>query len=298
MSHISKKCSPSSAVAALMVLVLMAVAGSAMAVTLQQIKDRGYVRIAVANEIPYGYVGVDGKAAGAGPDVAKAVLKSMGIDSIQWTVTPFGSLIPALKANRVDMVSAEMAILPQRCQQIDYAGPNTTAGEGLLVLEGNPEDVHSYEIFAKRDDLKVGILSGGDQLNMMQDLGVPMSQMVMIKNNADAVAAVATGRVDAFAATGQAVAHLASKRDNLQVVQDFRDPVVHGEEIRSYDGFAFNEASDSFRVAFAKALKEFKQTDEWAEILHGYGFSETDTKMSFTQTVKQLCGDAYDAPEG
>ncbi len=64
---------------------------AASADTLKNIKKRGYIRIAVANEIPYGYVTSSGKAKGFGPDVARAVLKRMGIDDIQWTVTEFGS---------------------------------------------------------------------------------------------------------------------------------------------------------------------------------------------------------------
>jgi hypothetical protein len=38
----------------------------AQAVTLKQIKQRGYVRIAVVNEIPYGYMNIEGKAVDAG----------------------------------------------------------------------------------------------------------------------------------------------------------------------------------------------------------------------------------------
>lgn len=274
---------------ALMGLGLMAMMSSAYAVSLQQVKDRGFVRIAVANEIPYGYVDASGKAKGAGPDVATAVLKSMGINDIQWTVTSFGSLIPALKANRVDMVAAEMAILPQRCQQIDYSEPNSTYGEGLLIPKGNPKNIHSYADFAKRKDLKVAIMSGADQLAMLQKLGVPMSSMMMIHNNADAISAVATGRADAYAATGQTAANLAKKSDKLTTVQKFKDPVIDGKEVRSWGGFAFNQNSDSFRKAFDKALKKFKHTAAWEKILHGYGFNKTDTKESFEKTTTELC---------
>ncbi len=45
------------AVTALVALAATTVmSATAGAVTLQEIKDRGYIRIAVANEIPYGYV--------------------------------------------------------------------------------------------------------------------------------------------------------------------------------------------------------------------------------------------------
>ncbi len=149
-------------------------ASAANAVTLKEIQDRGYIRIAVANEIPYGYVDPNGDAKGAGPDVAREVVKALGIepDNIQWIVTNFSSLIPGLQANRFDMTAAEMAIRPERCQKVVYSEPNTSYGEGLLVADGNPKGIHTYSDFAK-EGMKVAIMAGADQLNMMQSLGVP-----------------------------------------------------------------------------------------------------------------------------
>jgi polar amino acid transport system substrate-binding protein len=124
---------------------------SASAVTLKEVQDRGTVRIAVANEIPYGYMDMSGKAKGAGPEVAQHIMDELGIKKIEWITTNFGSLIPGLRANRFDMVSAEMAILPQRCKEVLFSEPNTSYGEGLLVAKGNPDDIHTFEAFAKND---------------------------------------------------------------------------------------------------------------------------------------------------
>ena len=49
-------------------------AGSASAASLKDLKSKGTIRIAVANEIPYGYMDLNGKAKGAGPDVAKHIV--------------------------------------------------------------------------------------------------------------------------------------------------------------------------------------------------------------------------------
>ena len=263
--------------------------GSASAVTLKEIKDRGYARVAVANEIPYGYVGAEGKPQGPGPLVAQKVLEELGVTDIQWSVTAFGSLIPGLKANRFDMTAAEMAILPQRCDQVIYSAPNTTYGEGLLVKAGNPKDLHGYGDFAKMADAKVAIMAGADQLDMLHELGVPDSQMVTIQNNADAISTVATGRADAYAATGLTAAKLAEKSDKVKLADPFHDPVIKGEAVRSWGGFTFNKDSADFRDAFNEKLKEFKKTDEWKSILSKYGFSTTDINQSFEKTTSELC---------
>lgn len=263
--------------------------GSASAVTLKQIKHRGYARVAVANEIPYGYVGAEGKPEGPGPLVAEHVLKALGVKDIQWSVTAFGSLIPGLKANRFDMTAAEMAILPQRCREVIYSAPNTTYGEGLLVKKGNPDNLHGYEDFAKMPDTKVAIMAGADQLDMLHNLGVPDSQIVTIQNNADAISTVATGRAAAYAATGLTAEKLAEKSDKVQLAEPFHDPVIKGKEVRSWGGFTFNKDSKSFRDAFDKELEKFKKTDQWKSILSKYGFSKEDIDQSFKKTTKELC---------
>ena len=98
--------------------------GAASATTLDEVKGNGYVRGASANEVPYSYMDENGGAKGIGPDVATAVFKTLGVNEIDWSVTPFGSLIPGLKARRFDFVAAEQNILPDRCKQVTFTVPN------------------------------------------------------------------------------------------------------------------------------------------------------------------------------
>lgn len=261
---------------------------STHAATLDEIQKRGTIRIAVANEIPYGYMDLSGQAKGAGPDVAKALMERLGIKNIQWETANFGSLIPGLQAKRFDMVAAEMAILPERCKQALFSEPNSSYGEGLMVQKGNPKNLHSYEDFAQGDH-KVAIMAGADQLEMMQALGVKESQLVTISSNADAISTVSTGRADAYAATGLTASELVKKGKNVELAHDFKDPVVNGETVRSWGGFAFSSQSQDLRDAVSKELAEFKKTPEWKQILDTYGFTEEDQKESFSKDTATLC---------
>lgn len=261
---------------------------AAGAASLQDIKDKGTIRIAVANEIPYGFMDMNNEAKGAGPDVAKHIVQELGIDNIEWVTTNFSSLIPGLQADRFDMAAAEMAIRPERCQKVIYSEPNSTYGEGLLVPKGNPDDIHAYSDFAK-DGMKVAIMAGADQLDMLQKLGVPEDNMVTISSNADAISTVSTGRANAYAATGLTAAELAGKSGDVQVVQDFTDPVIDGSEVRSWGGFTFASGSEDLRDAFNQALDEYKKTDEWKGTLKSYGFTDTDIAASFDKTTEELC---------
>ena len=278
------------AVMALSAILASALASTAVsAASLEDIKKSGSIRIAVANEIPYGYVDPNGDAKGAGPDVAKAIMDKLGVDKIEWVTTNFSSLIPGLQADRFDMVAAEMAIRPDRCKQVLFSEPNSSYGEGLLVAAGNPKGVHAYSDFADKPDLKVAIMAGADQLEMMQKLGVSEGNLVTIAANADAISTVSTGRADAYAATGLTVSGLAGQNDGVEVAGDFIDPVVDGQEVRSWGGFTFASGNEELRDAVNEALAEFKKTDDWSKILTGYGFTQADVDGSGQRTTEQLC---------
>lgn len=266
--------------------------GALHAATLEEIRESGTIRIAVANEIPYGYIDPTGEAMGAGPDVAKHIVEQLGIENIEWVTAEFSGLIPGLQADRFDMVAAEMAILPERCEQVIYSEPNTSYGEGLLVPAGNPEDIHAYSDFAEREDLTVAIMAGADQLEMLQALGVPEDRMVTISSNADAISTVSTGRADAYAATSLTAGNLADQSDAVEVASEFSDPVIEGEPVRSWGAFTFAQGSEDLRDAVNEELTAFKQTDEWAEILRGYGFAQSDIDGSFERTTEELCADS------
>src|SRR5690606_8299012 len=93
------------------IALLALTAGPALAqATVESLQQNG-ITVATANEIPYGWV-ENGQAFGIAPEVATAVLESMGITNITWTVTELGSLIPGLIAARFDPVAASQAVLP------------------------------------------------------------------------------------------------------------------------------------------------------------------------------------------
>lgn len=254
-----------------------------------EIQESGQVTIVTANEIPYGWIDDDGNANGIAPETATAVLENMGITDIEWVVTEFGSLIPSVLAGRADMTAASMAILPARCEQVDYARPNSSYGEGFLVEEGNPQDIHSYQDFIDNPDLTMGIVSGADQLDFAQEVGIPQDQLSFLNANADAPSAVASGRIDAYAATSATVAELAASSDRVQAADPFEAPIIGGEEVRSYGSFNFHPDADDFREEFDAALGEFQETDEWREIHLSHGFTESDIEAALGASTEELC---------
>lgn len=254
--------------------------------TVEHFQQNG-ITIATANEIPYGWVD-GGEAQGIAPDVIEAVLENMGITDITWTVTEFGSLIPGVIANRFDVVAASQAVLPARCEQVAFSKINSSYGEGFLVEAGNPKNIHSYDDFVNNPDLRMGIVSGADQLDFAQGYGIPERQLVMLNANADAPSALTAGRIDAYAATGLTVVGLAEGNARVEAAAEFVDPVIDGAPVRSFGAFTFNQNSD-FLEPFNEALAEFHQTDEYREILKSHGLTDQDVDAALNASTADLC---------
>lgn len=269
-------------------LAFSATVTTAAALTVDEVKEQGYIRAATANEVPYSYMQPDGTSAGIGPDVANQVLKSMGIEEVNWTVTPFGTLIPGLKARRYDFVAAEQNISPERCKQVAFTEPNSSYGEGLLVKKGNPKGLTTYADIAKDPSLTVAVVSGANNVDFLRAVGVKDDQIVFIQANADAIPTVQS-RVDAYAATELTVSELAKDQDQVEQVSPFTDPVVNDQPVRNYGGFAFRPEDKELRDAFNAALVEFRQTDEYKAILANYGLSEQSIAAAADKRVADLC---------
>lgn len=272
----------------LLVSLAALITGSAVAqATVESLQQNG-ITVATANEIPYGWV-ENGQAFGIAPEVATAVLESMGITNITWTVTEFGSLIPGLIANRFDLVAASQAVLPARCEQVSFSKINSSYGEGFLVAAGNPLDIHSYQDFVDNPSLRLGIVSGADQLDFAQAYGLAENQIVALNANADAPSALTANRIDAYAATGLTAAGLAANNDRVDLAEPFEDPVVDGVPVRSFGAFTFSQDDADFLEAFNEALAAFHETPEYREILTQHGLSDGDIDAALAASTADLC---------
>lgn len=275
-------------VAGLSAFALSLTLSAAGALTLDEAKQQGYIRAATANEVPYSFMQPDGTSAGIGPDVANAVLKSMGLEEVNWTVTPFGTLIPGLKAKRYDFTAAEQNISPERCKQVSFTEPNSSYGEGLLVKKGNPKGLTTYADIAKDPSLKVAVVSGANNVDFLRAVGVQEDQIIYVPANADAIPTVQS-RADAYAATELTVSELAKGQTQVEQVAPFEDPIVNDMPVRNYGAFAFRPEDKELRDAFNTALVEFRKTEDYKTILGKYGLSEQSIAAAAEKNVADLC---------
>lgn len=254
--------------------------------TLEQAKEQGFLRVGFANEAPYGFATADGKLTGEAPEVAKAVLQKMGIEQVDGVLTEFGSLIPGINAGRFDMIAAGMFITPKRCQAIDFSNPSYKIASALLVKEGNPKNLQTYEDIAANSDVKLAVLTGAVEKTYAEAAGVTDDQLMTLPDPPSMLTAVQGGRADAAALTTLSISNLAEKGEGVEMVGPIE--TAGDQSTVGYGAFGFRQDDDELREAFNEVLADFIGSEEHKKLVWDFGFGRDF--MIPDKTADEICG--------
>jgi polar amino acid transport system substrate-binding protein len=251
---------------------------------LEETKESGSISVAIANEAPYGYMTPEGELTGEAPEIAKHILGEMGIENVEAVITEFGSLIPGLKAGRFDMVAAGMFVTPARCEQVAFSEPTYGIGQALLVMEGNPQGLQTYEDIKANPDSTLAAMAGAIERTYARDAGVPDDQVMVVPDTAAGLASVRAGRADAFALTSLSIRRLAEGSEGVEMADPFGE--VAGTSVTGHGAFAFRPEDEAFLQEFNKHLAEFIGSEEHLELVAPFGFTEDELP---TMAAEELC---------
>ena len=260
---------------------------------LSSLQDKGVVKIGFANEKPYAFE-EDGELQGGAVAIAKAVFENLGIEEVDGHLSDFGQLIPGLGAGKFDVITAGMAISPDRCESVDFGEPEIQYGEGLIVATGNPENLRSYADIAANPDITVAVMSGATEKDFMMREGVDEKQIMMVPDIPASFAAVESGRAQATTGTEMTIkmALESANKDKLEFVEDFVQPDIEG--VPSYGAAAFRIDDDELREAYNAELKKLKESGKIAELIEPFGFTEEMNVVDPALTTESICsGENY-----
>jgi polar amino acid transport system substrate-binding protein len=252
--------------------------------TLERARQDGFIRVGFANEAPFGFATPEGKLTGEAPEVAKAVLKAIGIPQVDGVLTEFGSLIPGLKAKRFDIIAAGMFITPKRCAEIAFSDPSYGIGQAMLVKAGNPKKIVDYGSIVANKDLKLAVMAGAVEAGYAKDAGVPQAQLVVLPDQSSLLAAVQAGRADAAALTALSIGNMAKKGEGVESTKPFGE--VAGKSVKGHGGFGFRKEDKELYKAFNDQLKKFIGTPEHIALVEPFGFGKDYLP---NKTMEQLC---------
>ncbi|QND54441.1 ectoine/hydroxyectoine ABC transporter substrate-binding protein EhuB (plasmid) [Phyllobacterium sp. 628] len=250
---------------------------------LDKLKAQGFARIAIANEPPFTAVKPDGTVSGAGPDVARAVFKKLGVADVVASISEYGAMIPGLQAGRHDVVTAGLFMKPERCKAVAYSEPILCDAEAFLVKKGNPKGFKSYKDIAVDAKATIGAPGGGTEERLALEAGVPRDRVIVVPDGQSGIKMLQDGRIDVYSLPVLSINDLVKKANDPNV--EVFAPVVNAPVY--CDGAAFRKDQTALRDEFDKVLAEMKTSGEFAKIVEPYGFS---AKAAMSTTRDKLCG--------
>ncbi|GAA4199458.1 ectoine/hydroxyectoine ABC transporter substrate-binding protein EhuB [Actinocatenispora rupis] len=262
--------------------------GSTKENTLDKIKKQGYITIGFAGEQPYGFKqGND--LVGEAPTLHKEIFTALGVKELRGVLTDFDALIPGLTANRFDVVSAGMAITPERCKQVIFSEPEFVGATALMVKKGNPKGLTDLKSAAAKK-ANIGVLTAAVEKQYATAAGVSSGSIKDFAKQQDGLDALVAGRIDAFALTDISLHWLAKINAGkpVEVTPSFK-PELNGQPQSSAGGAVFRPTDKSLRDAFNKELKKITSDPAKYESLIGkYGFGKQNVPPA-SLTTAQLC---------
>ncbi len=268
-----------------MVGAALAVTGAAPAAAdlLEALRAGEPVRIGFANEVPWAYPGEGAEALGFVNEIAVAVLKELGAETIVPVVTEWGGLIPGLKANRFDVVTGGMYILRKRCENVLFSDPIGVFGDAFIVPKGNPEGIQTYADI-RRMGATLATGAGYNIIEAARKQGIPEDRIMQVPGPTEILAAVRTGRAAAGGVTYFTARNLAARSKGAVTVTD---PSNLPEWTRNWVGIAFRQSDLTLQQAFNAALGDYLGSNEMLASVAPYGY--TEAQLPGDATTEYAC---------
>ncbi|HWT37484.1 MAG TPA: transporter substrate-binding domain-containing protein [Paraburkholderia sp.] len=229
------------------------------------------VRIAYIDEPPFYWTDAEGSVTGSDIELAKVVLRAIGVTSIEHQLTSFDALLPGVEEGRWDM-NVPIFVTAERAAHVAFSAPVWALGDGFVVHGGNPKALVNYAAVAARSDARLGIISGQVQLGSARSAGVSDDQIVMFKDQPEAVAALLAGKIDAFAGTAVGNREVAGANTSLEAV-------AH-ELSRSGNApvgaFSFSKSNHGLLQAVNEQLRKYLGSADHRARMEKYGLTETE----------------------
>lgn len=122
------------------VMLSAVIASSALAITPEQIKERGYLKVGVFEDMPPVGYAKDGKYDGFDVRLAHHFAHDLLGDAskVEFIPVQVKERIPALRTEQVDIVLANFSVNPTRAKEVYFAKPYMQATIGVISRENAP----------------------------------------------------------------------------------------------------------------------------------------------------------------
>lgn len=213
----------------------------------------------------------EGTRLGPEYDLARAIGKLLGTD-INIVDVAFDSIIPSIRARRIDMAVISMADQPERQEQVTFVD-YYRSGTGIEVVKGNP---HNIQSLADMCGYSVAIQQGVNGVPISQEQskkceaeGKAPINIQLYESSNDATMAVVSGRADATINDYPAALYESSTIKDGQALELLDAMVTEG----SLYGVVLRKPETDFQKLIQDTVQNLMDSGVYKEIFttHGLG---------------------------
>ncbi len=124
-------------------LVLLLAGGLVHADVLEDILERGSMRVGVSEFVPWTMKTNDGELIGFEIDMANKIASDMGVE-VEFVVYEWSDIIDALNEGEIDLIAGGMAITPERALKLNFTLPTAVSGIGIATNTEMTKDIKSF----------------------------------------------------------------------------------------------------------------------------------------------------------
>jgi polar amino acid transport system substrate-binding protein len=217
---------------------------------------------------PFEYM-ESGSPTGIDVDLSNALAEQLGTTAKLQNIA-FDGLVTALKGERVDIVISGLNDTRERQQTVDFVD-YFAATKGLLVADGNPENVHGTEDLCGLTMAQLSGSQGADQANEAgkdcERAGEPAIEILTFESSSDCYEAIKAGRADAQLDDYAPQRYTADTSDGGN---DF-DAVQAPGFASYYFGIAVPKADTAVFATIKQAFGSLLESGRYRSILARYG---------------------------
>lgn len=225
------------------------------------------------SQTPWGFLDDNQQPSGIDVSICSALAKEMGAKEVKYVNLDFKGLIPALQADRFNMICAAVYITEER-EKVVTMVPYIRSSQAILARAGSG--------LSGMDDLcgkSVSVLQGSAQLKVLAAQSEkctaeskPEVKIQSFDTQPIAVRALENGNVEAFFASDQLVSYYLLKNPKLEKAAANINPVTLGIVVK--------KGNDALAKAISDGLVRMKENGSYDAVLKKWGI-ETAAIGSF-----------------
>ncbi|MGD8171958.1 transporter substrate-binding domain-containing protein [Vibrio sp. TRT 21S02] len=255
-----------SAITALLGLAIALPAFASDTPNLDKINERGTLRVGMSTFVPWAMRNKQGDLIGFEIDVAKRLSKDSGWN-VEFVPTAWDGIIPALLAQKFDVIIGGMSITPERSKSVLFTAPYSHSGVQVAASKKLAEGFSEFSDFNSRR-VKIAARRGAYTVQVARET-FPKAKILQFDDDAQAFQEVINGNAHAVIASSPKPEHETVKNSDKLFIP-FTERLSKGNE-------AFTvRLGDDDKKAFFNQWIQARTDDGWLEERYEYWFSTLD----------------------